>query len=570
MATSTRQGGAGYRLVLVYVLLALGVAALLWRVVDLHVVQRDTLRREGDARAVRVVPVAAHRGIISDRHGEPLAMSAPVDSVWVQPQLFAQARERWPELARLLGLNRKRMARDVLARQDREFMYLKRRISPDLGNQVRALKVPGVSLLREYRRYYPLGEVAAHVVGFTNVDDVGQEGLELAYNDWLMGAPGSQRVLKDRLGRVIEVVDLIEAPRAGQDLALSLDRRLQYLAYRELKRTVLQHRARSGSAVVLDARSGEVLAMVNQPSYNPNNRGQLTGGRYRNRAVTDVFEPGSTIKPFTIAAALDSGRIAGSTIVDTTPGLLRVGGAMVRDIRNYGRIDVATVLKKSSNVGATKIVMNTPPASVWEVLSAVGFGRPTGSGFPGEASGLLAHHARWRKVERATLAFGYGMSVTALQLAHAYTVLSGDGQLRPVTFLRAAKAGDGEAALKPRTARQLRRILQDVVGEGGTAPLAAVPGYRVAGKTGTIKKAEADGYSDDRYIAVFVGMAPASDPRLVMAVVINEPRGEAYYGGEVAAPVFARVMEGAMRLLDVPPDNLGRKGPKLALVRATQ
>jgi len=528
---------------------------LVWRAVDLHVFRKDFLQNQGDARYLRIVPISAHRGMITDRHGEPLAISTPVDSVWVQPADFSEAHQAWPKLARLLQLDLAQLQRKVLARKDREFVYLKRHISPQLAEKVMALGIPGVNLQREYQRYYPAGEVMAHVVGFTDVDDQGQEGLELAYNDWLQGVAGSQRVLKDRLGRVVRYVEQIARPEPGKDLVLSLDQRLQYLAYRELKRAVQQHKARSGSVVVLDVQTGEVLAMVNQPAYNPNNRGQFKGGQTRNRAVTDVFEPGSTVKPFTVTAALESGKFRPTSMIDTAPGRFNIGKAVVRDARNYGRISVATVIKKSSNVGASKIALALPDAALWNVFTRVGFGLTTGSGFPGEAGGLLSHARHWRDIEKATLAFGYGLSVTPLQLTRAYSGLAADGIMRPVSFLRVDEPVQGKRVMPARIARLIRPMLEAVIHDGGTGTRARVTGYSVSGKTGTVKKATAGGYSDDRYIAVFAGFAPASRPRLAMVVTINEPRGKEYYGGQVAAPVFARIMAGALRALNIPPDT---------------
>ncbi len=371
-------------------------------------------------------------------------------------------------------------------------------MAPALGKQVMALGLPGVALQREYRRYYPLGEVAAHVVGFTNIDDIGQEGLELAYNDWLRGTPGGKRVIKDRLGRIVEDVESISEPRPGKNLTLSIDRRIQYLAYRELKRAVQRHHARSGTAVVLDARTGEVLAMVNQPSYNPNNRRDLDSSALRNRAATDVFEPGSTIKPFTIAAALESGKYTPTTPVDASPGWYRVGGGTVRDVHNYGHIDVTTVITKSSNVGASRIALSLPSQTLWKMFSRVGLGQTTASGFPGESSGLLTHYSTWHPLDHATMAFGYGLSVTALQLAHAYTALAADGMLRPISFLRQDPhtAGKGTRVMSAQTARAVRKMMETVVAPGGTAPKAQVAGYRVAGKTGTVKKVGAHGYTE--------------------------------------------------------------------------
>ncbi len=560
-----------FRRLLVLGTLGLAVALLAWRMVDLHVLRKDFLQDQGDARALRVVELAAHRGMITDRYGEPLAVSTPVDSVWVNPQEFALARESWGRLARLLGLEVERVEQLLAKRREREFTYLKRHVHPQLAQRVMALEIPGVSLQREYRRYYPTGEVSAHVIGFTNIDDAGQESLELAYDQWLRGTAGSKRVIKDRLGRTIENVESIRAPQPGKDLSVSLDRRIQYFAYRELKAAVKKHRARSGSAVVLDVRTGEVLAMVNQPAFNPNNRSSLSGERYRNRAVTDVFEPGSAIKPFTIAAALITGSYRPDTVVHTAPGYFRVGHDTVRDIRNYGDIDVATVLKKSSNVGASKIALSIPAGRLWETLSRAGFGRITESGFPGESGGLLTNYRRWREIERATMAFGYGLSVTLLQLAQAYAAIAADGTLHPATFQRvdeiAQVAERSRRILPAKVARQVRAMLEAVVDEGGTGKRARIQGYRVAGKTGTVRKSTEGGYAEDRYIAVFAGMAPASAPRLVMAVVINEPSAGQYYGGRVAAPVFAKVMGEALRLMNVAPDDMGSLRARMARYR---
>lgn len=564
MSKHLHKPASRFRLSIVYVALGCATLMLIWRVVDLHVFHKDFLQNQGDARYLRVVPIPAHRGMIMDRHGEPLAISTPVDSVWVQPTVFTSAYNDWPKLARLLKLDLAHVKRTVSLRKDKEFVYLKRHISPDLARQVMALELPGVNLQREYHRYYPAGEVAAHVLGFSNVDDLGQEGLELAYDEWLKGVPGSQRVLKDRLGRVVRHVEQIRKPVPGRDLTLSLDRRLQYLAYRELKRTVIQHKAHSGSAVILDVHSGEVLAMVNQPSYNPNNRDQFKGGQTRNRAVTDLLEPGSTVKPFTVAAALESGRFRASSLVDTTPGQMRLGKAVIRDSRNYGKISLAKVIQKSSNVGASKIALALSDETLWKVHARLGFGNATDSGFPGEAGGLLSHARHWRDIEKATLAYGYGLSVTPLQLARAYSVLASKGVLKPVSFLRIDDAIEGERVISASTASQVSRMLEAVVQEGGTGTRAQIAGYKVAGKTGTVKKAVAGGYSDDRYIAVFAGIAPASQPRLAMVVTINEPRGEIYYGGEVAAPVFSKVMAGALRMMGVPPDDVTRRPVKIA------
>jgi cell division protein FtsI (penicillin-binding protein 3) len=564
MSKHLHKPASRFRLGVVYSAVSLATLVLAWRAIDLHVFHKEFLQDQGDARYLRVVPIPAHRGMITDRHGEPLAISTPVDSGWVQPAAFTSAHADWPKLTKLLNLDLAQLQRTISQRQEREFVYLKRHISPDLAKQVMALEMPGVNLQREYHRYYPTGEVTAHILGFSNVDDRGQEGLELAYDEWLKGIPGSQQVLKDRLGRVVRHVEQIRKPLPGRDLTLSLDRRLQYLAYRELKRAVMQHKARSGSAVILDVQSGEVLAMVNQPSYNPNNRDQFKASQTRNRAVTDLLEPGSTIKPFTVVAALESGQFRSTSMVDTTPGLFRVGKAVIRDSRDYGRISVATVIQKSSNVGASKIALALPDETLWKIHARLGFGNVTGSGFPGEAGGLLSHARHWRDIEKATLAYGYGLSVTPLQLARAYSVLAANGVLKPVTFLRTDELVEGERVIGASTTQQVRRMLETVVQDGGTGTQARIAGYKVAGKTGTVKKAVAGGYSEDRYISVFAGLAPVSQPRLAMVVTINEPHGDAYYGGEVAAPVFSKVMAGALRMLGIPPDNVSPRPLALA------
>lgn len=558
---------------LILVVVASASMLLVWRAVDLQVVNRDFLQGQGDARYLREVVDPAHRGMITDRYGEPLAISTPVDSVWADPQVLAQARESWPRLAKVLGINKDVLVRLLAAKRDKEFVYLKRRVSPDLANKVMALEIPGVALSPEYKRFYPAGEVAAHVVGFANVDDVGQEGMELVYNEHLKGLPGAKRVIKDRFGRIVENVERISEPRPGKNITLSIDRRLQYLAYRELKKAVKGNRADAGSVVILDVHTGEVLAMVNQPAYNPNNRDKLKSDHLRNRAVTDVFEPGSTVKPFTVAAALESGKFKPHTNIDTRPGQFRIGRKTIRDFRDYGVIDVSTVIKKSSNIGASKMALAISPEYLWNSFVSVGLGEVTGSGFPGESAGLLTDYGAWHEIERATVSYGYGLSVTTLQLARAYAALATDGRSKPVSFLRRSKAEAKEMAslyepvFSHKSLAAVRTMLESAVVKGGTGIKAAVPGYRIAGKTGTAKKSASGGYLEDSYVSLFAGMAPVSNPRLVMVVVINEPRGEKYGGGAVAAPVFSRVMAGALRMLDVPPDNLLNPGQRLALLK---
>jgi len=553
-----------FRLLVVVGIVFAVAAVMMWRAVDLHVMNKDFLQSQGNARYMRTMPVAAHRGVITDRHGDPLAVSTPVDSVWINPVEFLTARASWNKITSLLSLNKDKVERLVMQRSNREFVYLKRHIRPDLAEQVAALNIDGVYLQREYRRYYPTGEVAAHVLGFTNIDDAGQEGLELAYNDWLRGESGRKMVMKDRLGRTIKHVESIQAAQPGKDFTLSIDRRLQYLAYRELKRAVLQYKAKSASAVILDTKTGEVLAMVNQPSYNPNNRSKLDSYRLRNRAVTDVFEPGSTIKPFTVAAALESGRFKPDSVVNTSPGYFHIGKYVVQDVKNYGRIDLATILAKSSNIGASKLALGITAKNLTDVHSRIGFGFTTGSGFPGEVGGILNMPTEKQLVEKATLSYGYGLSVTPLQLARAYAAIANNGVMPAVSFTRISQAENETKVLSAKHAKQIRMMLEAVVSEKGTGYRAAVSGYRIAGKTGTVKKASAGGYSDDRYLAVFAGMAPVSNPRLAMVVTINEPKGDIYYGGKVAAPVFSKVMSGALRLMDIAPDNVSNNSMRLA------
>ncbi len=538
------------------------------RVLYLQILEKDFLTAQGDDRHVRTVQISAHRGPITDRYGETLAVSTPVDSIWAAPQELKPALERLDELAEVLELDADWLARRITSNLDREFVYLRRHMRPDHAARALQLGLPGIRTLREYHRYYPTGEVAGHLIGFTDIDDRGQEGLELAYDHWLSGDTGAKRVLQDRLGRVIEDIDLISAAQPGRTLKTSIDLRIQYLAYRELKRAVVDSKALSGSVVVLDATNGEVLAMVNQPAYNPNDRAQLDVARYRNRAVTDIFEPGSSFKPFVMAAALESGRYEPRSIIDTSPGILRVGGKILtRDNDNLGKIDLATILAKSSNVGAARLGLELDREQLWAVLSSFGIGRLTNSGFPGESAGVLNDPRHWQPVGQATLAYGYGLSVTALQLAQAYGVIAADGMRWPISMLVQDLPMAGERVVSVDTARALRAMLETVVSPVGTGQLASIANFRVAGKTGTAKKFGVGGYSDGRYFAVFAGLAPVSEPRLVAVVVIDEPQGEDYSGGEIAAPVFARILSGAMRLLAIPPDAL-REPPLMIVAQA--
>lgn len=539
-----------------FVLGACGLCAtaLTARAVDLQVVRSDFLRDQARVRHVRSVPIPAHRGMLLDRNREVLAISTPVWSIWADPEPLLEARERWSALASALEMPVQMLGDRVTAARGREFIWLRRRLTPAAAEKILALEVPGVGRRREYRRYYPTAEVTGHVLGFTGIDDRGREGLELAYNEWLQGHPGRKRVVIDRLGRTISDLELVQAAEPGRDLSLSIDRRMQYLAYRELKATVRRYEAASGSLIILDVRTGEILAMVNQPSFNPNDTGDRDSADLRNRAVTDTFEPGSTMKAFTLAAALESGAYEPSTPVFTAPGTLRVGAHTIADYRNLGELDVGGVMRMSSNVGASRIALSLPEQTLWSTFSRFGLGESTGSGFPGEASGKLPAAGQWSEVGQATMAFGYGLSVSPLQLVRAYAAIAADGVLPRVSFQRGGDPGAAKRVLSGRTARQLRVMLESVVSPEGTGARARVAGYRVAGKTGTAHKATAGGYAADRYRALFAGFAPASNPRLAAVVVVDEPRGEEYYGGQVAAPLFARVMGGALRLFDIRPD----------------
>ncbi len=538
------------RVLLISVLL--GFAALLGRGVYLQGLHRDFLQKEGDARYSRAMTLPAHRGMITDRYGVPLAISTPVESIWASPADVKITPEQTKKLASLLGLKVEEVSKK-LSNNEREFVYLKRRIPPELASQVMRLGVSGVFMQREYRRYYPAGEVTAHLVGFTGIDENGQEGFELKYQDWLSGKPGSRRVIKDRQGHIVEDLEAVKVPQDGHDIAMSIDRKIQYLTYRELAHAVEIHKAKAAAAIVLDAKTGEVLAMVNLPTYNPNNPTNIAG-KSRNRAIVDTFEPGSTMKAVTAAAALENGNFKPETMVQTSPGTLSIGPATIHDAHPQGLISVAQVIQKSSNVGSAKMALTLTPQYFWSVFNQLGFGTITHIGFPGEVSGRLRNYKTWRPIEQATMSFGHGISVTLLQLARAYTVFANDGELRPVSLLKLKEYPVGQQVFSAQTARQVREMLELVVQPGGTAPKAQVAGYRVAGKTGTAHKLGPGGYIDDKYVSSFVGMAPASNPRLIIAVMVDEPSNGVYYGGSVAAPVFSAVMSGALRMLAVPQD----------------
>lgn len=552
---------AAWRFWIIAVALALLGLALVGRLLSLQVLSvgdRDYhfLQRQGDARTHRTVSLPAYRGMITDRNGQPLAVSTPVTSLWAHPPTLAEHADRLPELAKALGMPLADLRKRVEKPSSRDFIYLRRHLSPAEADQILALAVPGVSGLSEYRRYYPAGEVAAHIVGFTNVDDQGQEGMELAFDARLRGEPGAKRVVRNRSGQVIRDLGLVRAARPGGDLQLTIDLRLQYLAYRELRAAMTRTKAQSGSVVVLDSRSGDILAMANWPSFNPNDRSRIRPSHLRNRAMTDLLEPGSTAKPFTLVAALESGRYTPTTPINAAPGYIQVGDKVLKDPVNYGQLDVTGVLAKSSQVGITRIAMTLEPDVIRAVLARVGLGEASGTGFPGESTGRLPQPRRWSAIEHATMAFGYGFAVTPLQVAQAYAVLANDGVRQPVALVRGAALPPGQRVIDSQVNAQIVDMLAAVARQGGTATRANVPGYAIAGKTGTSRKvAQTGGYSEKNYMALFAGMAPASDPHLVSVVVIDDPQGGEYYGGLVAAPVFAGVMKDALRLMQVMPDD---------------
>lgn len=537
---------------LVLGMLLVGSIVLAGRSFYLQVFQNDFLQKKGESRYERIIDISATRGRIFDRHGDVLAVSAPVKAIWAIPEDADLSPPETRQLARLLDMDVRELNRKLAA--DKGFVYVKRQVAPDVADKIAALHLPGIHQNDEYRRYYPAGAMTAHMLGFTGVDDAGQEGVELAMNDILAGKAGSRRVIKDRRGQIVEDVESIRKPRDGKDVTLALDDKIQYLAYTQLQHAMAEHHAKAGGVVVLDAKSGEILALVNAPTYNPNNRDKLSGAQLRNRAFTDTFEPGSTMKPFTAAMVLERGKFHPDTLIDTGPGFLKIGPATIHDAHRCGTITVSQVIQKSSNVGAALMARSLQPQEMWQTFQDLGFGSPLKLGFPGEVGGRLRPASTWRPIEQATMAYGSGISVTLMQLARAYLVFARDGDLIPVTLTRAdGPPPTGKSIFSAQTAREVRAMLEMVVEPGGTAPKAQIPGYSVAGKTGTERKLEGGVYVR-KYVASFVGFAPASDPRLIVAVMIDEPAGDQYYGGEVAAPVFAQVMEGALRTLGVPQD----------------
>jgi len=545
-------------LILSGLLILIGIITV--RMVYLTIFDRSFLQHQGNMRTLRTINIPAYRGMITDRNGVPLAISTPVDSVWANPKDFAASTKNARQLSHLLNIPFSHIKHTIRQNKHREFVYLKRGVNPETSQNIAELALSGIYLEREYKRYYPQSEVASQVVGFTNIDDQGQEGLELAYNSWLKGTPGKEQVLKDLYGHVVAVLNDTKLAKSGHDLILSLDNRIQYLAYRSLKNAVIKYHAKSGSVVVLNPKTGEILAMANMPSFNPNQRPSHDYGQFRNRAVTDMFEPGSTMKAFSIASALDSGKYTDETIIDTNPGRLKVGKNIVHDDEwvNHGKLTVAQVLQKSSNIGATKMTLSLPPEHFLDLLRRVGFGERTSSNFPGESPGALAYHDTWQPFVLATLAFGYGISVTPLQLAQAYGIIANDGLQCPITFLKRDTPPQCVRCMDTKVANSMLKMLELVVQTGGTGFRAKINGYHVAGKTGTANIAGLHGYNKHRHTASFVGIAPASNPQLVVAVVIRDPRNtqDKYYGGTVATPAFAKIMGGSLRILNIAPDDI--------------
>jgi cell division protein FtsI (penicillin-binding protein 3) len=535
-------------------IVVMGLFALLGgRAFYLQGMQTAFLQAKGEARYGRVIDLPASRGAVKDRNGQMLAVSTPVESIWASPEDLEIDAAQVRALAQALGVEAEEI-RQKIARKDRQFVYLKRQISPEQAAKVMALRIPGILQQREYRRFYPAGEVMAHVVGFTGIEDSGQEGIELAAQERLAGKPGSRKVIKDRKGRIVEDVESLRMPRDGEEVALAIDQRLQFLAHRELKAAVEQHRAKGGSLVILDARTGEVLALVNQPDYNPNNRANVTGRQTRNRSVTDLFEPGSTLKPFTVAAALESGVVKPTTTIQTAPGNMKIGKWTISDSHANGLLTVQQIIQKSSNVGTAKIQLSMPAQRMGTFYRDLGFGLVPQTGFPGEAKGIVRPWDKWRPIEQATMSYGHGISVSLLQVARAYTVFTNDGQLLPLSLLKRDSQPIGKPLVSAQTARDVTVMMEMAALPGGTAPQAQVPGYRVAGKTGTAHKPEAGGYAAHKYVSSFVGFGPVSSPRFIVAVMLDEPSGPKYYGGDVGAPVFASVMGNALRMMSVPPD----------------
>ncbi|QKV67043.1 penicillin-binding protein 2 [Pseudomonas sp. 43A] len=549
-----------WRFRLMVALLGVMVAAICWRIIDLQVVDRDFLKGQGDARSLRHIPIPAHRGLITDRNGEPLAVSTPVTTLWANAKEMQTAKEKWPALAAALGQDPKALTERLEAQANKEFIYLVRGLTPEQGQSVLDLKVPGVYGIEEFRRFYPAGEVTAHMVGFTDIDDHGREGVELAYDEWLAGVPGKRQVIKDRRGRLIKDVQVTKNAKAGKPLALSIDLRLQYLANRELRNAIIENGAKAGSLVIMDVKTGEILAMVNQPTYNPNNRRNLQPAMMRNRAMIDVFEPGSTMKAISMSAAIETGRWKPSDTVEVYPGSLQIGKYTIKDVsRTEGPVlDLTGILINSSNVGMSKVAFDIGGETIFRLAQKVGLGQDTGLGFPGERVGNLPNYREWRKAETATLSYGYGISVTAIQLVHAFSALANNGRLAPLTLIKTDKPPQTTQVLPEAVAKTMQGMLTQVIEAPRGVFRAQVPAYHVAGKSGTARKTSVGtkGYAENSYRSLFAGFGPMSDPRYAIVVVIDEPSKAGYFGGLVSAPVFSRVMSGTLRLMNVTPDNL--------------
>lgn len=549
-----------WRFRLVLGLLGVMVAAICWRIIDLQVVDRAFLKGQGDARSVRHIPIPAHRGLITDRNGEPLAVSTPVTTLWANAKEMQTAKEKWPALAAALGQDPKALAERLEAQANKEFIYLVRGLTPEQGQSVLDLKVPGVYGIEEFRRFYPAGEVTAHMVGFTDIDDHGREGVELAYDEWLAGVPGKRQVIKDRRGRLIKDVQVTKNAKAGKPLALSIDLRLQYLANRELRNAIIENGAKAGSLVIMDVKSGEILAMVNQPTYNPNNRRNLQPAMMRNRAMIDVFEPGSTMKAISMSAAIETGRWKPTDTVEVYPGTLQIGKYTIKDVsKSEGPVlDLTGILINSSNVGMSKVAFDIGGETIFRLAQKVGLGQDTGLGFPGERVGNLPNYREWRKAETATLSYGYGISVTAIQLVHAFSALANNGRLAPLTLIKSDKPAQTTQVLPEAVAKTMQTMLQQVIEAPRGVFRAQVPAYHVGGKSGTARKTSVGtkGYAENSYRSLFAGFGPMSDPRYAIVVVIDEPTKAGYYGGLVSAPVFSKVMSGTLRLMNITPDNL--------------
>ncbi|MBK5475284.1 penicillin-binding protein 2 [Pseudomonas fluorescens] len=566
-----------WRFRLVLGLLALMVGAIAWRIIDLQVVDRDFLIGQGDARSLRHIPIPAHRGLITDRNGEPLAVSTPVTTLWANAKELQVAKDRWPALAAALGQDPKALAERLEAQANKEFIYLVRGLTPEQGQQVLDLKVPGVYGIEEFRRFYPAGETTAHMVGFTDIDDHGREGVELAYDEWLAGVPGKRQVIKDRRGRLIKDVQVTKNAKAGKPLALSIDLRLQYLANRELRNAIIENGAKAGSLVIMDVKTGEILAMVNQPTYNPNNRRNLQPAMMRNRAMIDVFEPGSTMKAISMSAALETGRWKPSDKVEVYPGTLQLGKYTIRDVsRTEGPVlDLTGILINSSNVGMSKVAFDIGGETIYHLAQKIGLGQPTGLDFPGERVGNLPNYRDWKKAETATLSYGYGLSVTAIQLAHAFSVLANNGRMVPLSLIHVDEAPKATQVIPENVAKTMQGMLQQVIEAPRGVFRAQVPAYHVAGKSGTARKTSVGtkGYAENSYRSLFAGFGPMSDPRYAIVVVIDEPSKAGYFGGLVSAPVFSKVMSGTLRLMNITPDNLpptqqANAGPPAAAAKA--